>query len=252
MSPERKYHFILKWIAENDPARDKSIVDFGCGNGDLVECLIANGYHAQGIEVDFFHESILANVKQALVRQGLIHIVNTQDDFTRFADRYDILISHMVYEHVSDKDAFVRQTALLLKTGGKALLMFPSKDVLRESHIQQFFIHHIPNGKFRYLVSYVQCKFGLGYKKSSGCSIREYINQKFEDVDKRCNYEKINRTLQRLSKVFTIKRLEPEYIQSRLRKFRLNIPQSSSVRTVLSRLLQLYSFCVIEVGKEDR
>jgi SAM-dependent methyltransferase len=249
MSPENKYHFILKWIAENDPEKSKSIVDFGCGNGDLVEYLIAKGYHAQGIEVDFFHESILANVKQELITQNQIHIVTSQDDFTKFSHRYDLLISHMVYEHVSDKDAFVQQIALLLKPGGKALLMFPSKEVLRESHIQQFFIHHLPDGKIRYLVSYIQCKLGLGYKKSSGCTIQEYINQKFEDIDKRCNYERVSRTLERFSKTFSIKRLEPEYIQSRIKTLRLHFPRSGRIRSVLTWLLQLYSFCVIEVRR---
>lgn len=251
MSPENKYHFILKWIAENDQGKDKCIVDFGCGNGDLVEFLTAKGHRAQGIEVDYFHESILANVNLDLLNQNLIHIVTSHDDFSKFSKRYDLLISHMVYEHVCDKDAFVQQIALLLKPGGKALLMFPSKEVLRESHIQQFFIHHIPNGRLRYLVSYLQCMLGFGYKKSSGNSIREYINQKFEDIDKRCNYEKVNLTLNRLRGVFpSVERLEPEYIQSRMRRFELNIPRSTIVRSTLSWLLQIYSFCVIEAGKE--
>jgi SAM-dependent methyltransferase len=253
MQEKITYPFIKNWIKQNSSADAKRVIDFGCGSGDLVFELLSENIDTEGIEVDFFHESILQNLNQALLQDKRIHVIGSVKKLEEFAGRYDLLVSHMVYEHVKNKEEFIRQVASLLNKNGKALLMFPSIEVLRESHIQQFLIHRLPKNKFRYWFSCFQALLGIGYKKSKGVGINEYITGKFEDIDVRCFYERVNVSMGRFNKHFAIAHLEPEYMQYRLNRAGLCIGDSllknSFMRVLLTKLLQYYSFTVIEIRK---
>jgi SAM-dependent methyltransferase len=251
MSQKITYPFIKSWIRQHNRDCTKKIIDFGCGSGDLVAEIRSDNMDAEGIEVDFFHESILKNFDQDLLTDKKIHVINSTERLNELAGKYDLLVSHMVYEHVKDKDEFIRQIALLLNKNGKALLMFPTVEVLREGHIQQFLIHRLPNNKFRYL--YCQALLGIGYKKSREISIKEYIVGKFEDIDERCSYEHNKLSIDRFRKCFNVTHLEPEYVRYRLNIAGLNITKSliknDLIRILFTKLLQYYSFTVIVIEK---
>lgn len=114
-----------------------TVVDWGCGRGELTLWLRSQGWRAYGIDV----AGPWVEKGRALARQrGLpaeeILLIFDSDYRAPFPDQsVDFISSDQVLEHVADLGAFARETARVLKAGGEALHVYPAHRRIVEGHL---------------------------------------------------------------------------------------------------------------------
>lgn len=106
------------------------IVDVGCGKGQLVKYMIANGFaNASGVELDKRMVEIAAS-------QGIPIHEGSAFGLTFKPDSIDLLIYTHVFEHLLDPDNVIRQANEYLKDNG--LLFIETPDALKYSQARVF------------------------------------------------------------------------------------------------------------------
>jgi SAM-dependent methyltransferase len=108
----------------------RRVMDFGCGAGGLVERLAARGYAIEGCDIKPFWD---ANAPVA----SRLGVISANPYRLPFDDRrFDVVISTSVLEHAQNKDELFREIHRVLKPGGVAIHLYPSKWYLpTEPHI---------------------------------------------------------------------------------------------------------------------
>lgn len=117
-------HDLLAMLKELHPDLSGTILDFGSGEGSKVRELRASGYNAFG-----------ADIIKPKEPSEFLRLIN--DGIIPFPDEtFDVVFSESVFEHVMDYGPVVRETWRVLKPGGIALHVFPSRYGLpKELHI---------------------------------------------------------------------------------------------------------------------
>lgn len=97
------------------------VLDFGCGNGDVVAFLRGHGRDAVGIELDE------ARIRQSLKPEAAPHVQLYPGGIPMpfEAGHFDWIVSTEVIEHIADIGRYVAEFARLLKPGGKLLVTTP-------------------------------------------------------------------------------------------------------------------------------
>lgn len=115
------------------------VLDFGCGAGRLLRTLLDAGYDAYGCDVR------PAWIGQASAVDDRAVAVPGEPCRLPFADGFfDVVISTSVLEHVHDKLATFRELHRVLRPGGHAFHLFPSKGYLPvEPHLLVPFVNHV-------------------------------------------------------------------------------------------------------------
>ena len=144
VSPDRArrraatYLGILRALG-HEPTEASSLLDFGCGNGALVQSLLHAGFEAHGCDLSFPSDPST----DALRAGGALALIQTEPYRLPYPDSsFDTVISNQVFEHVLDYAAAVDEIARVLKSGGVALHIFPSRWSIVEVH------SHVPAAGF--------------------------------------------------------------------------------------------------------
>jgi SAM-dependent methyltransferase len=121
--------FFVRAMRELGAASDDAtlrVLDFGCGQGDFVRALNELGLEAQGC--DF---------QSRLGPSAALHPIDPDPYRLPFDDdSFDFVLSTNVLEHAQNVETCYREIRRVLKTGGKAMHVFPSKWYLpTEPHI---------------------------------------------------------------------------------------------------------------------
>lgn len=97
------------------------VLDFGCGNGDVVADLRGHGRDATGVELDE------ARIRQALKPEAAPHVVlypgGTPLPFE--TESFDWIVSTEVIEHIADIARYVPELHRVLRPGGRVLVTTP-------------------------------------------------------------------------------------------------------------------------------
>jgi ubiquinone/menaquinone biosynthesis C-methylase UbiE len=104
---------------------NSAILDFGCGQGNMVRQYRDAGYQAFGADID------VPNTDQfiRLIRNDQIYRIPFDDN------EFDFLFSNSVLEHVQDLDSALSEMYRVLKPGGASLHLFPPKAKPIEPHV---------------------------------------------------------------------------------------------------------------------
>lgn len=110
-----------------DLKKDMKILDFGCGDGDLVKGFLDLGYDAQGVDLD--DSSTLDSDHYRKIDMDSYRI--PYDD-----NYFDYVFSTSVFEHVQNTEEALKEIYRVLKPGGITTHSLPSRFRIKEPHIR--------------------------------------------------------------------------------------------------------------------
>lgn len=221
-----------------------TILDLGCGRGQLVGALRARGAQAFGVEVDprFVASGAILEKYYA----GPYPILSTVGERGRsvFPDGFfDLVISDQVLEHVADLPGVVAEIARVLKPGGVTCHHFPAKLRLIEPHYLMPIVHWLPKSGIR--LSAIRLLLTLGFAR------RFFPDHSADDrasiIFKYSVEETFYRPIGALSEIFGAHGLQPAfragmraYVESRLGR-RISCPLLSD----LVAQFRMVMFCAV-------
>jgi len=111
---------------------EATILDFGCGAGNLVQAIRDQGYNAYGIDLAFKG----GQHTEELAAAGYLRLVSTVDYKIPFEDNtFDLVSTDQVFEHVQNHDAVLSEISRVLKPGGVSLNVYPPRLIPIEPHV---------------------------------------------------------------------------------------------------------------------
>jgi len=145
-------------------AKEGRILDYGCGQGDVVAAGLERGLDIYGAEVFYGGGH---GQREEVTRRGLLEsrVFDIKEGRTPFEDHFfDLVVHNQVFEHVPDLDDVLQEIRRVLKPGGAMLSIFPSRDVLREGHCGVPLAHWFRRGsRLRYYWLLAGRRCGLGF-----------------------------------------------------------------------------------------
>ncbi len=152
------------------------VLDVGCGRGDTVAWLCAQGWDAYGIDVS---PEYIQRGREYLAREGAdpsrLQLMN--DDFTYpFPNSmFDVVLSDQVIEHVADLELFAAEVARISARGACGLHISPAKWHPIESHLKSPFVHWLPKGPLRRAAVMASLRIGLAAPYFREFSFRDRV-----------------------------------------------------------------------------
>jgi SAM-dependent methyltransferase len=108
------------------------ILDFGCGEGDAVAALRAAGYEASGCDVEIRQTP----GTKVLTDQGILREIATDTYRLPFEnEKFDIVLSNEVFEHVQNYPEALLELHRVMKPGAVSLHLFPARWIPIEPHV---------------------------------------------------------------------------------------------------------------------
>ena len=252
--------FVLDFARRFGRARGslpRTILDFGCGAGRLVVEGRAAGLEIWGADVYYGGSTTRREAEAA----GLLgtYIREIRDGRLPFPDAtFDLAVNNQVLEHVEDLDRELAEIHRVLKPGGAALSIFPSRDVWREGHIGIPFAHWFPRGsRARFLYAWALRSLGFGYWKRQAPTGRQWAIDKLAWIDAYTRYRSRAGIFRAFDRYFRSEPMEADYIRYRLCERRWRAPAARLLRLPPARaaavaLFRKLAFLVILSRKEER
>ncbi len=121
---ERRLQMILDAAGDRLGGR---VLENGCGIGMYVTKLMPHTQAVIGLEYDF--------ERAVEAHQNSPQILNAAGEGLPFpTERFDLILSHEVIEHVQDDAAAVREIVRVLKPGGRVVIFCPNRGYPFETH----------------------------------------------------------------------------------------------------------------------
>ena len=212
------YHYLLDLAAEMN-ARDPAarFLDYGCGKGEIVEAARKQGLQAYG--TDIFYEAN-PDTMAMLRDKGLLgeSIRAIRDARIPFGDgEFDVVASNMVFEHVEDMAAVLREIDRVLKPGGLLVALFPTREVWREAHTGIPFAHWWKKGSgFRDNYTLALRAVGFGTFKSR--PLRKWVADMLGYLDAYVYYRPQKKIEEFVAPHFAFAWMERHHVAYRLRR----------------------------------
>ena len=169
------------YLIDRASAEGARILDYGCGQGEMVALGLSRGLDIWGADAysgpyEFFASSIDTRATERIGR--------IESGRAPFADgSFDVVVSNQVLEHVEDPGPFLDDIQRLLRPGGALIAAFPVRETWYEGHVRLFFVHWLPKGSTARRVYLGLChRLGLGYEPSIGPP-RVWVNAAEEVID---------------------------------------------------------------------
>ena len=217
------YEYLLDFTARQCTNKQNfTILDFGCGAGEVVVEGLRRGFNIYGAEIFYAGE----NTRQAVENSGLMGTVIREiaDGKVDFPDAYfDLVLTNQVFEHVKDLEQVLQENYRILKPGGQMLNLFPSRDVWREGHRGIPFLHWFAkDSRLRYPYALLLRRLGLGSYKGNKTPA-QWTSYTLSWLDNYCFYRDRHVIVETFSRYFKIGFIEDDYIRLRLRASGLQI-----------------------------
>jgi 2-polyprenyl-3-methyl-5-hydroxy-6-metoxy-1,4-benzoquinol methylase len=120
------YNQIIFEYIEKKEQSGKTILDFGCGAGDLSLALNSIGYSVHGIDLS---EHVL-NIARSKIKAGKSNasIIFDNEDYFSLSNTYDYILFGDVIEHLSknELEKILNKAFVLLAPGGEILINTPN------------------------------------------------------------------------------------------------------------------------------
>lgn len=229
-SSQLNYRYYQHYIEGLPRGADFRVLDYGCGEGQMVRLLRESGLDCVGCDVYYgggtAHEA--PHLKE-LMEAGLVKAVPEEGPLPYPAGHFDVVLSNQVFEHVRDVGATLDRIRPLLKPGGHILAHFPSREVIREGHIGIPFSHWFkPGSRLRRGYTLLLRRLGMGYFKRPGETPAEWTDRCLHWIDNYCFYVPVAELDQVMGSRFQVTHNEMQYMLFR-----------SSDRPLLNAMIRL-------------
>jgi glycosyltransferase involved in cell wall biosynthesis/SAM-dependent methyltransferase len=160
------------------------ILDFGCGLGYYTLALREMGFLSYGCDV-WDRCQPAAKACRTMTTEQVFSIAPLDKYALPFPDgHFDFIFSDHVMEHVLDYDSVLRETRRVLRPGGVALHIFPSRYRVLESHLKVPFGGCLTGRRWFALWA----RFGVGRAGHGAIPADEVARRNTEWVSTRLNY----------------------------------------------------------------
>jgi SAM-dependent methyltransferase len=118
---------ISKFLSFVDPAAPKTVLDIGCGTGQLTRELYHRGYKTVGIDT----ATSAIQIAQSLTvvppdRLSYVRFDIEHDDLSKLPYvPYSLIVCKLVYAFITDKPSFLERVRHLLASGGLFIVITP-------------------------------------------------------------------------------------------------------------------------------
>ncbi len=138
------------------------VLDVGCGRGDTVAWMRAQGWDAYGIDVD---ADYIARGRDHLSAAGddpgRLQLIGQDFSYPFDDEFFDVVLSDQVIEHVVDLDCFASEVARVSAPSARGLHIYPAKWCPIEPHLMTPFTHWLPKGRLRRAVEGAWLRVGV-------------------------------------------------------------------------------------------
>jgi SAM-dependent methyltransferase len=167
--------------------RPKRVLDFGCGRGVEVLELLRLGYDAVGADIDRAEVAVgrrlLADEGEAADR---LHVM---DDRIPFDDEsFDFVFSQEVLEHVEDLAPVAQELYRVTAPGGVQYHVFPARFRPMETHLEQPFVHWLPENRARRYAIQALGRVGVGLPNRGTQPLAEHARDAYRYTLERTFY----------------------------------------------------------------
>src|SRR5690349_12922370 len=120
---------ILDLMKEYNVSTEQSILEIGCGWGELINELNAKGFsHTSGFDIS---DEAVAHCQS----RGLRNIVKMDVTKMKYEDNsFDLIIASDVLEHVENEQQALKEIHRILKEDGLFIIMVPALNLLWGEH----------------------------------------------------------------------------------------------------------------------
>lgn len=183
------------------------VLDFGCGNGNIVNEYSLKGYQAFGCDIAFKQGEHVERLKN----KNCIRLIEPDPYRLPFEDNYfDFVASDQVFEHVNDYSSALNEIMRVLRPGGFSLHIFPSRYRIIETHVHIPFASIIKN--YWWLLMWTS--IGARRKDQAEIPRGKIAMQYYEYLQKHTNYLSASEITKHVSKYFGhIKFCEKEFLK---------------------------------------
>lgn len=163
---DRNYELFFAFLERHlGDAASARILDYGCGDGALIEEGRRRGYDMVGAE-NYYGDS------DARPRSAHVRLLEP-DGAIPWEDRtFDAIVSNQVLEHVEHLERAAGEMRRVAKPAAVMLHVFPTRSQAVESHLGLPFVHWLPpSSRIRFQYARALRRMGLGFDHwSSGPS----------------------------------------------------------------------------------
>lgn len=144
----------IKFIEKTELLDEKKeILEVGSGLGNMMKILTKKGHKVKGIDID------KNKVKEAKSIHGNIPIKKASGEKIPFEnEKFDIVMSFDVFEHIQSSDKHLREVRRVLKDGGHYLLQTPNKytniifEIIRQKSMTRWKKYHCSLHSYKEIV----------------------------------------------------------------------------------------------------
>jgi len=241
--------FYVDFIERASPRR---VLDFGCGDATLVAALRDRGIDAFGADV-FAHGLVSLPTARTLVRSGFVRVIENDDRLPFVNASFDLIVSHMVFEHVADLQKVARELARVLAPDGMMYHQFATRDQWREGHVGVPFAHRVPE-TLREPYLRVMHRVGLGTHRETSSS-REWARRQALYLREHCFYRTRAEVRALFEPAFEVREEESDYVRYRasgLARCALQYGGGDRVAELLFRRVGLIAFRMTPTAQPAR
>jgi 2-polyprenyl-3-methyl-5-hydroxy-6-metoxy-1,4-benzoquinol methylase len=105
------------------PSGIRTVLDIGCGQGNLAQTLTDKGYVVSGIDIS---DEALAGVKNILKDSFCFSVENEEWPKTITTKSYDLIIASELIEHIFSPEDFIQQVQNILTDDGYMIITTPN------------------------------------------------------------------------------------------------------------------------------
>ncbi|MBV8909136.1 MAG: class I SAM-dependent methyltransferase, partial [Gammaproteobacteria bacterium] len=110
--------------------RGGSMLDVGCGSGEVLQSAFERGWRVQGVEPE--------RSAAEMARERGVEVVNATLEESELAQRsYDVVSAFHVLEHMAKAREFLRSMIRLVRPGGFVVVEVPNWDSVQRRRLRQ-------------------------------------------------------------------------------------------------------------------